>query len=131
MTIAVPAQDGGIVIDSFSLAGSSRAIGSLPCASSAVQGTTPQRRTAASMKRPGMSLARSVASAIQGGLDTPMDRVLAQMPDDVSPERSRSGADRLFTYSYSDGSKLVLSFRPREEGAQRGLVLYFVDIIQE
>ena len=41
VTIAVPAQDGGIVIDSFSLTGSSRAIGSLPCASSAVQGTTP------------------------------------------------------------------------------------------
>ena len=127
VTIAVPAQDGGIVIDSFSLAGSSRAIGSLPCASSQVQGTTtPQRRTAASMKRPGMSLARSVASAIQGELDTPMDRVLPQMPADVSPERSRSGADRTFTYAFRDGSRLILAARPSGDG--RGLALYFVDI---
>ena len=41
------------------------------------------------------------------------------MPDDVTPFRCRPDAH---------DSKLVLSFRPREEGAQRGLVLYYVDI---
>lgn len=118
------------VTDRFGLTGSSRAIGSLPCAASgrtaSRQRATPQRRTAASMKRAGMSLARSVASFIQGELDTPMSRVLAQMPDDVSLERSRSGEDRTFVYTFTDGSRLTLVARPA--GGRSGLALYYVDI---
>ena len=118
------------VTDRFGLPGSSRAIGSLPCAAARTaaprQRTATQRRTAASMKRPGMTLARSVASAIQGELDTPMDRILAQMPDDVIPERSRSGADRMFIYRFADGSRLTLVARPA--GDRSGLALYYVDI---
>ena len=117
------------VSDTVSLSGSSRAIGSLPCATSA-RTTRPRReatrRTAASMKRPGMALARSVAESIQGGLDTPMSRILPQMPDDVSPSRSRSGDLRIFTYRFRDGSRLILAAQP--QGGGRGLALYYVDI---
>ncbi len=125
--VGVPGPD-GLAMDYFGLIGSSRAINSLPCSASPSGRTVspPAGRTAASMQRPGMSLARSVASSIQGELDTPMSRVLPQMPDDVRPERSRSGEDRTFIYRFADGSRLILVARPL--GGGRGLALYYVDI---
>ena len=125
--VGVPGPS-GMVLDWFGLVGSSRAINSLSCSASPSGRTASPSagRTAASMKRAGMSLARSVASSIQGELDTPMNRVLAQMPDDVTPERSRSGEDRTFIYRFADGSRLTLVARPLGDG--RGLALYYVDI---
>lgn len=59
-------------------------------------------------------------------LDTPMSRVLPQMPDDASSERSRSGEDRTFIYRFTDGSRLTLG--PAPQGGGRGWVLYYVDV---
>ena len=104
------------------LAGSSRAIGALPCSNATARGIP--RAPAA---RRGESAARSWASRVQGGLGTPMQEIQLQLADcGVSPALSRSGDLRMFTYTFADDSQLILAAEPR--GAQTGLVLYFVDI---
>ena len=71
------------------------------------------------------SQAHTYLSRVQGGLDTPLEQVLAQMPN-VIPERRMSGDRRIFTYTFDDGSRAVLTFRPR--GSEQGLVLYTAEI---
>ena len=71
-------------------------------------------------------MARLWLGTVQGGLDSPMEQILPQMPDDIFPERRQSGQDRIFTYGFEDGSQMVLTFRPREAG--QGLILYTVDV---
>ena len=78
------------------------------------------------MKRPGMTLARSVPSAIQGELDTPRERVPAQMPDDVLQRGDGLARPGRFIYRFADGSRLTLAARPA--GDRSGLALYYVDI---
>ena len=128
------------VSDRMGLAGSSRAIdglgcgpgGSAPEAAAAVpdydslwvrepEPPRPQRGIAQSG-----SMSRMWLGTIQGGLDSPMERILPQMPDDITPERRQSGQDRIFTYPFEDGSSIILTFRP--SGAGQGLSLYTVDV---
>ena len=71
-------------------------------------------------------MARSTASRVQGGLDSPLELIMVQMPDDVVPTRRLSGQNRIFTYTFTDGSQLILTFRPGAPG--EGLFLYTVDV---
>lgn len=73
---------------------------------------------------PDQSTARTVAAGVSGGLDSPMDLILPQIP--YSPDLNRSGRYREFTYRFEDGSRLVLTAVPA--GGQSGLVLHSVDI---
>ena len=70
--------------------------------------------------------ARPYLSRIQGDLGTPMESILSQMPDGMIPTRDRRGEDRVFTYTFGDGSEMILVFRP--SGNQTGLELYMVDV---
>lgn len=79
----------------------------------------PTRATPSDQSTP-----RAVAAGVSGGLDSPMDLILSQIP--YSPDLSRSGRYREFTYRFEDGSRLVLTAVPA--GGQSGLVLYSVDI---
>lgn len=83
-----------------------------------------QRGDLPAPERTGQSTARTVAASVSGGLDSPMDSILPQIP--YSPDLSRSGRYREFTYRFEDGSRLVLTAVPT--GGQTGLVLYSVDI---
>ena len=74
----------------------------------------------------GPSEARQQLEGMRGDLDvTPMSEIFEQMPD-MQPERSQSGQDRIFTYRFPDGSRLIFAARPR--GGQTGLVLRYIDI---
>lgn len=72
----------------------------------------------------GESMARQQMERIRGGLDDPIGPILAQMP--MTAQRRRMGEDRTFTYTFGDGSRLILVARP--QGGGRGLALYYVDI---
>ena len=72
------------------------------------------------------SLAGAYLSEVQGGLDSPLEQILPQMPDGLIPSRRQSGDRRIFTYAFEDGSRMILTFRPR--GGGRGLTLYTVDV---
>ena len=74
--------------------------------------------------RRGTSMARQQMERVQGALDAPIGPILAQIP--LVPQRSQSGEDRTFTYTFGDGSRLILVARP--SGNQTGLVLYYVDV---
>ena len=66
---------------------------------------------------------------MKGELDvTTVEEFTDQMPVGLQPQRIRRGLDRIFLYTFSDGSKLEATFRPRgEEGSLQGLVLYMID----
>ena len=74
----------------------------------------------------GESQARAYLSRIRGDIGSPMEEILSQMPDNIIPQRRRSGDQRIFTYTFGDESRMILSFVPRDAGT--GLVLYFVDV---
>ena len=74
----------------------------------------------------GESQARAYLSEVQGELDSPLEQILPQMPDDLIPSRRQSGDRRIFAYAFEDGSRMILTFRPR--GGGRGLTLYTVDV---
>ena len=63
---------------------------------------------------------------IRGGIGTSMESILSQMPDGMVPTRDRRGEDRVLTYTFGDGSEMILAFRP--SGSQTGLELYMVDV---
>ena len=48
------------------------------------------------------------------------------MRDGMVPTRDRHGEDRVFSYTFGDGSQMILAFRPR--GDQSGLELSMVDV---
>ena len=70
--------------------------------------------------------ARPYLSRIRGGIGSPLVDVLSQMPDDMTPSIDLRGEDRVFTYTFGDGSEMILVFRP--SGNQTGLELYMVDV---
>ena len=72
------------------------------------------------------SIARQQMRLVRGrvGLGDPIGPMLAQIPS--SPRRSQLGEDRTFTYTFGDGSRLILGARPG--GDQAGLVLWYVDV---
>ena len=70
--------------------------------------------------------ARAYLSRIRGGIGSPLVDVLSQMPDDMTPDIDLRGEDRVFTYTFGDGSEMILVFRP--SGNQTGLELYMVDV---
>ncbi len=76
------------------------------------------------------SEARAYARQVKADLDvTTVENLIVQMPEDVPPEIRRNGFDRFYTWTFSDGSRIVAVFRPRGgEGSMQGLVLYRVDI---
>ena len=70
--------------------------------------------------------ARPYLSRIRGGIGSPLVDVLSQMPDDMTPSIDLRGEDRIFTYTFGDGSEMILVFR--RSGEQDGLELYMVDV---
>ena len=75
------------------------------------------------------SMARQQMSRVRGRVDLgdPIEPILAQIP--MTAQRSRSGEDRIFTYMFGDGSRLILVARP--SGNQTGLVLRYVDLEED
>ncbi|MCY4509455.1 MAG: hypothetical protein OXG35_21190 [Acidobacteria bacterium] len=123
--LQVTAAQGDEVTDRVDLSGSTSAINSLSCIQRTVARRPPtQQRTPT--RTSGVSMARATASRVQGGLDSPLERIMVQMPDDVVPTRRLSGQNRIFTYTFTDGSQLILTFRPGAPG--EGLFLYTVDV---
>ena len=120
--LQVTAAEGEEVTDRVSLSGSSDAINSLSCVRPIARRPPPtsQRRTGS------VSMAQATVNRVQGDLDSPLERILAQMPDDVVPALRQSGQDRIFTYTFADGSQLILTFRPGAPG--EGLFLYTADV---
>lgn len=123
--LQVTAAQGGEVTDRVDLSGSSSAINSLSCIQPTVA-RRPQTQQRAPTRTSGVSMARATASRVQGGLDSPLELIMVQMPDDVVPTRRLSGQNRIFTYTFTDGSQLILTFRPGAPG--EGLFLYTVDV---
>lgn len=79
---------------------------------------------------PSKSEARKTTDKVKATLDvTTLEEFMSQMPDNVQPNMERDGENRIFTWIFSDGSKLIAIFRPKGgEGSQQGLVLYSVDL---
>ena len=85
-----------------------------------------QERMRAPTAEPAESEARQQMSRVRRrvGLGDPIEPILAQIP--LTARRTRSGEDRTFTYTFGDGSRLILGARP--SGNQTGLILYYVDV---
>ena len=83
-----------------------------------------ERRAQERSEQISKSLARQQMERMQGRLGDPIGPILEQMS--IPAQRSRSGEDRMFTYTFRDGSRLILVARP--QGGGRGLTLYYVDI---
>ena len=83
----------------------------------------------ASADQRGESMARQQMSRVRGrvGLGDPIEPILAQIR--MTAQRSRPGEDRIFTYTFGDGSRLILAARP--SGNQTGLALYRVDLEED
>jgi hypothetical protein len=90
-------------------------------------GSAPQAPPAP--KAPDIREARQWASKVKASLDqTTLEQLMVQMPDNIQPQASRSGDNRVFTWVFSDGSKLAATFHARGgEGSGGGLVLYMVE----
>ena len=97
-------------------------------ATAAEQQRADQARMRAPTAEPAESEARQQMSRVRGrvGLGDPIGPILEQMPSRAVLQRRQSGEDRIFTYMFGDGSRLILGARPG--GDQTGLVLYFVDV---
>lgn len=73
------------------------------------------------------SEARKISRTVKASLDTTtLEQFMIQMPD-ILATRSISGDKRIFTWTFSDGSKIVATFQPAG-GPGTGLVLHMVDI---
>lgn len=111
------------VSDTISLSGSSRAIGGLPCGAAA---RAPSRPAPSRQRLTATRSARDWLPRVRGGLDSPMQAILSQMPDGIQPDISMRLDRRVFSYRFPDGSQLILAFRPLGRG--EGLVLDYVDV---
>ncbi|MBN2258766.1 MAG: hypothetical protein JW704_13270 [Anaerolineaceae bacterium] len=64
------------------------------------------------------------AHTVRANLNTTtLEQFMGQMPD-IQADITRDGDKRTFSWTFSDGSKIVATFVPR--GGQTGLVLYSV-----
>ena len=100
-------------------------------AAAAEQQQADQERMRALQREPsadqrGGSMARQQMERMRGDLDDPIGPILEQMPSRAVLQRRQSGEDRIFTYTFGDGSRLILGARP--SGNQTGLVLRYVDL---
>jgi len=73
--------------------------------------------------------AKRVARQVKADLDiTTLEQLMAQMPNPPSSQ-ARQGDKRVITWTFSDGSKIIATFKPAGgEGSGRSLVLYSVDL---
>ena len=122
VTLHVTQYNDIAVSDTVSLSGSSRAIGSLSCGGSAAASRPRPTRPRLTATRS----ARDWLPRVRGGLDSPMQAILSQMPDGIQPDISMRLDRRAFSYRFPDGSRLILAFRPLGRG--QGLVLDYVDV---
>jgi uncharacterized membrane protein len=83
-----------------------------------------ERRERERSEQSSESLARRQMERMQGQLGDPIGPILEQMS--MPAQRSQSGEDRTFTYTFRDGSRLILVARPQGDG--QGLTLYYVDV---
>jgi hypothetical protein len=76
------------------------------------------------------SLADDHVATMKASLDvTTLEQFTAQMPASLQPESSRRGSNRVFVWTFRDGSQIEATFRPRGgENSGQGLVLYSVDV---
>lgn len=79
---------------------------------------------------PGPSLARQWVSTARGTIDeTTLEQYYAQAPAGISNELERDGKNRNAVWTFTDGSRVVATFRPRgDDGSGQDLVLYMVDV---
>lgn len=72
-----------------------------------------------------------IAHQVKADLDvTTLEQMMIQMPAQPT-DIKRQGSNRVFTWIFSDGSKIVATFRPKgNEGSGQGLVLYMIDIAE-
>lgn len=75
-----------------------------------------------------VSMADLQLQEVEGELEaTSLEQLMNQMQS--QPRISRSGQNRIYTWTFEDGSLLEATFRPRgAEGSGEGLVLYRLDV---
>jgi len=75
------------------------------------------------------SEATRISHQVKAELDvTMLEEFMIQMPD-IQSDIERNGQYRTFTWTFSDGSKFIATFKPQGfEGSGEGLVLYSIDI---
>jgi len=53
------------------------------------------------------------------------------MPDDIKPYVEEDAQNRIYNWTFKDGSQVVVEFRPKGAGGNgQGLVLFSADIIE-
>jgi hypothetical protein len=79
---------------------------------------------------PKESDARAYTRQVRAELEvTTLEQFTAQMPQSPPPKIVRCGVDRIFAWTFPDGSQITAAFRPRAgEGSGRGLALYMVNV---
>jgi hypothetical protein len=100
-----------------------------PSRPAAAEASTARPSRESSTAPAGSSHARAWVGKVKATVDlTTLEEVMRQMPDNIPPQASRSGDNRVFTWLFPDGSNLKLTFRARGgEGSGGGLVLYMVE----
>jgi YD repeat-containing protein len=85
---------------------------------------------ACSMESGQESMARAWVGTARGTIDeTTLDQYTAQMPSGIQTAIERDGANRMLVWTFTDGSRVTATFRPRGgEGSGAGLVLYMIDV---
>ena len=83
-----------------------------------------RRAETATVSPSGSALAWADRVEVYEGM--PLEEVMAQMPDTIQPAGRQVGSDRIFTWTFRDGSQIVVGFRALGPGA--GLGMRFVDI---
>ena len=92
-------------------------------------GADPEMRVG-SMQSADFSQARMWLPRVQGGINSPVEPILAQMPADPAPEQRQEGDRRIFTYTFPDDSQAILTFRPGGFG-DREPILYAANVIED
>jgi hypothetical protein len=89
--------------------------------------TTPVASSARSQANEAQSFAKRLRATPNA---TTFDEVLAQMPRDMVPAIGLVGRVRTYTWTFSDGSRLIARFSPSGgEGSGQGLVLQGIDLL--
>jgi hypothetical protein len=101
----------------------------ISCTNSTTNPDSSHSSNPSAAKAEKQSEARRISHQVKADLDTTtLEQMMGQMPNTPS-NTERRGQNRIFTWTFSDGSKIIATFRPKgAEGSGQGLVLYMVEL---